>query len=151
MSSLVLPEYLSEQIKASILKTEDEAQANPVGEQEEADDVKLAKQLPEPTGYKMLIGLPKIETKYESGIIKADSIVRNDEIATCIGFVIKMGPDCYKDPVRFPSGAYCKVGDFILLRVYSGTRFKLYDVEFRMVNDDSVEAVVQDPRGYSRV
>jgi len=149
MSELILPGYLAEQIKATTLQTDAEAQANPV-EDTEDKDANLAKQLPEPTGYKMLVGLPKIENKYESGILKADSIVRNDEVATVVGFIIKMGPDCYKDPAKFPTGPYCKEGDFVLLRSYSGTRFKLHDVEFRLINDDSVEAVVLDPRGYSR-
>lgn len=115
------------------------------------DATEKAAQLPEPCGYKMLIGLPKIEEKYESGILKADAIVRQDEVATVVGFVLKMGPDCYKDTVKFPTGPYCKEGDFILIRAYAGTRFKVHGAEMRLVNDDTCEGVVQDPRGYSRV
>jgi len=140
MSDLVLPGYMAEEQAAK----KDEA-----SEQEKAEQV--AKQLPAPQGFKMLIGLPKIEAKYESGILKADAIVRQDEVATVVGFVIKMGPDCYKDTARFPSGPYCKEGDFVLMRAYAGTRFKLHGIEMRIVNDDSIEAVVFDPRGYSRV
>ena len=62
-----------------------------------------------------------------------------------------MGPDCYKDEKRFPSGPWCKTGDFILARPNSGTRLKIHNREFRIINDDSVEGVVQDPRGISRV
>lgn len=115
------------------------------------DEARAATQMPKPVGFKMLIGLPTIDNKYDSGIIKAGSVVRNDEIATVVGFVLDMGADCYQDKTRFPSGPLCKKGDFVLLRAYSGTRFKLHDVELRLVNDDAVEAVVEDPRGFSRV
>lgn len=141
-SGILLPDYL---VKAK------EAESETVEKQEQdGKDAAIARQLPAPCGYKMLIGFPKIEAKYESGILKADSVVKADEVATVIGFVIKQGPDCYKDPEKFPNGPYCKEGDFILLRAYAGTRFKIHDIEFRLVNDDSVEAVVQDPRGFSR-
>ena len=141
MSELILPGYLADEQTAKAEEVEKEAPA--------AED-KLASQLPEPCGFKMLIGLPKIEEKYESGILKADMIVRQDEVATVVGFVIKQGPDCYKDPEKFPTGPFCKEGDFVLMRAYAGTRFKLHGVEFRLMNDDAIEAVVQDPRGFSR-
>jgi co-chaperonin GroES (HSP10) len=63
---------------------------------------------------------------------------------------MKMGPDCYKDKDRFPSGAWCQEGDFVLVRPHSGTRIKIHNKEFRIINDDSVEGVVEDPRGISR-
>ncbi len=144
MSELILPDHLAEEQKSI-------ARDAVSGDTQEEKDAKLATQLPVPCGYKMLVGLPKIEEKYDSGILKADSIVRNDEIATVVGFVLKLGPDCYKDMAKFPSGPLCKEGDFILMRAYSGTRFKLHGVEFRLLNDDAVEAVTQDPRGFSRV
>jgi co-chaperonin GroES (HSP10) len=62
-----------------------------------------------------------------------------------------MGADAYKDKDKFPNGAYCKVGDFVIFRSYSGTRFKIHTQEFRLINDDTVEAVVDDPRGYKRI
>jgi co-chaperonin GroES (HSP10) len=65
-------------------------------------------------------------------------------------FVVKQGPDCYKDTAKFPTGPWCKEGDFVLVRAYSGTRFKIHNREFRLINDDTVEGVVEDPRGYSR-
>ena len=87
------------------------------------------------------------EEKSEGGIIMADMTRRVEETASIIGFVIKMGPDCYKDEKRFPNGAYCKEGDFVIMRAYSGTRMKIHGKEFRIINDDTVEAVVQDPTG----
>jgi co-chaperonin GroES (HSP10) len=97
-----------------------------------------------------LCAIPDIEEKYDSGIIKADSTMHYEEVLSTVFFVVKMGPDCYKDPARFPSGAWCKVGDFVLARPNSGTRLKIHGREFRIINDDSVEGVVEDPRGIKR-
>ena len=109
-----------------------------------------ATQLPTPSGYHILVAIPEIENKYESGLIKADSTMHYEEVLSTVFFVVKMGPDCYKDASRFPSGPWCKEGDFILARPNSGTRLKIHGREFRLINDDSVEAVVDDPRGISR-
>ena len=109
-----------------------------------------AKQLPEPSGYRILCAIPEIDETYESGIVKADSTMHYEEVLSTVFFVVKMGPDCYKDPTRFPSGPWCKVGDFILARPNSGTRLKIHGREFRIINDDTVEGVVDDPRGITR-
>ena len=109
-----------------------------------------AKQLPEPSGYHILVAIPDIDDKYESGLIKADQTKHFEEVLSTVFFVVKLGPDCYKDDKRFPNGPWCKKGDFILARPNSGTRLKIHGREFRLINDDSVEAVVQDPRGISR-
>ena len=109
-----------------------------------------ARQVPDPSGYRTLCGIPNIEDKYDSGIVKADVTMQHEELLTTVLFVIKMGPDCYKDEKRFPTGPWCKVGDFILVRPHVGTRLKIHGREFRILNDDSVEGVVQDPRGISR-
>jgi co-chaperonin GroES (HSP10) len=91
-----------------------------------------------------------VEKEYESGILKADETLRHDELLTTVLFVVTMGPDCYKDETRFPTGPWCKEGDFVLVRPNAGTRLVIHGREFRIINDDSVEAVVQDPRGISR-
>jgi co-chaperonin GroES (HSP10) len=109
-----------------------------------------AKQLPEPSGYRILCVIPEIEDAYESGILKADTTMHYEEVLSTVFFVVKMGPDCYKDATRFPTGPWCKEGDFILARPNSGTRLKIHGREFRIINDDSVEAVVEDPRGITR-
>jgi co-chaperonin GroES (HSP10) len=109
-----------------------------------------AKQLPEPSGYHILVTIPEAEDKYESGLIKADETRRFEEALATVFFVIKMGPDCYKDATKFPTGPWCNEGDFILARPNSGTRLKIHGREFRLINDDGVEAVVADPRGISR-
>lgn len=110
-----------------------------------------ASQLPVPTGYKLLIGLPEIDEKTSGGIIKADETRRIEEVGSVVGFVIDMGPDAYADKNRFPNGPYCKQGDFIIMRAYSGTRLSIHGKEFRLINDDSVEAVVDDPRGIAKI
>jgi co-chaperonin GroES (HSP10) len=111
---------------------------------------KKAKQLPEPKGYRLLCMVPKIEEEYASGLIKADETKKVEEQTTVILFVAKMGDMAYSDKDRFPTGPWCKEGDFVLVRPYSGTRLKLYGTEWRVINDDMVEAVVEDPRGLSR-
>ena len=113
-------------------------------------DERKAKQLPDPSGYRILCGIPNIEEQYESGIIKSDLTLQHEELLTTVLFVVKMGPDCYKDAARFPSGPWCEEGDFILVRPHAGTRLKIHGREFRIINDDSVEGVVEDPRGISR-
>jgi co-chaperonin GroES (HSP10) len=111
---------------------------------------KKAKQLPDPSGYRILCALPEIDETYDSGIAKANKTMEYEELLTTVLFVIKMGPDCYKDETRFPSGPWCKEGDFILVRPHTGTRVKIHGREFRIINDDCVEGVVDDPRGISR-
>ena len=109
-----------------------------------------AKQVPDPSGYRILCGIPNIDEKYDSGILKSDMTMQHEELLTTVLFVMKMGPDCYKDKERFPSGPWCKEGDFVLVRPHAGTRLKIHGQEFRIINDDSVEGVVEDPRGISR-
>ena len=109
-----------------------------------------AKQVPDPSGYRILCGIPEIEDTFESGLVKADITMQHEELLTTVLFVMTMGPDCYKDPARFPSGPWCKEGDFVLVRPHAGTRLKIHGREFRIINDDSVEGVVEDPRGISR-
>jgi co-chaperonin GroES (HSP10) len=109
-----------------------------------------AKQLPKPSGYRILCAIPDVEKEFESGLIKADETIMIEETLTTVLFVVAMGPDCYKDPARFPTGPYCKEGDFILIRPNSGSRLVIHGKEFRVINDDSVEGVVEDPRGIRR-
>jgi len=113
-------------------------------------DAEKARQVPDPVTYHLLCMLPKAEEEYESGLIKSGQTMHFEEVMSPVLFVAKMGPDCYKDPLRFPSGPSCKVGDFVLVRPNTGTRLKIHGTEWRIINDDSVEAVVQDPRGIKR-
>jgi co-chaperonin GroES (HSP10) len=114
------------------------------------NDDKVLARLPEPKGYKLLIAIPELHGKTEGGVYMPDSIKQMEETASIIGYVISVGAEAYTDKDRFPNGAWCKAGDFIIFRSYSGTRFKVDKREFRIINDDTVEAVVEDPRGYTR-
>ena len=116
----------------------------------EEDGPKTASQLPVPTGYKLLIALPEPDEATEGGILKSRQTMETEEIGSICGFVLKMGPDAYQNAERFPNGPYCDEGEWILMRSYSGTRFKEHGKEFRLINDDSVEAVVEDPRGIEK-
>lgn len=120
--------------------------------QPDASSEEKGKQLPKPSGYRILCAIPEIEKEFESevGLIKSDETIRNEELLTTVLFVVDLGPDCYKDPSRFPSGPWCKKGDFILVRPHAGTRLVIHGREFRIINDDSVEGVVDDPRGIRR-
>jgi co-chaperonin GroES (HSP10) len=109
-----------------------------------------ATQLPKPSGYRILCAIPEVEKEYDSGIIKADTTIHHEEVLTTVLFVVDLGPDCYKDASRFPTGAWCKKGDFVLVRPNAGTRLVIHGREFRIINDDSVEGVVDDPRGIKR-
>jgi|TARA_X000001036_G_scaffold399743_1_gene403621 co-chaperonin GroES (HSP10) len=115
------------------------------------EEPKVASQMPKPKGYKLLISPVQIDEKTEGGVYVPDALRDAEGIASIIGFVVKVGDDAYKDKDKFPNGAYCKEGDFVIFRSYSGTRFKIHNEEFRLINDDTVEAVVDDPRGYRRV
>jgi co-chaperonin GroES (HSP10) len=119
---------------------------------ENATDEEKAKVLPEPTGYKLLCIVPEVSDKIEgTNLVKPWEIQHREEQTTSVLFVLRVGPDAYKDAAKFPNGPWCKAGDFIMVRTYTGTRFKMYGKEMRLINDDQIEAVVQDPRGISHV
>jgi co-chaperonin GroES (HSP10) len=121
--------------------------------EEGADAETKAGALPTPTGWKLLCIVPDVDEKIAGtslDLVRDQASLRQEEHATTVLFVLRTGPDAYKDSAKFPNGAWCKEGDFVLVRTYSGTRFKIFGKEFRLINDDQVEAVVQDPRGLTR-
>lgn len=110
-----------------------------------------ATQLPKPSGYRILCAIPEVEKEYEgSNLLKAKETLHIEETLTTVLFVVDLGPDCYSDKARFPNGPWCKKGDFVLAKPYSGSRLVIHGREFRIINDDTVEAVVDDPRGIKR-
>jgi co-chaperonin GroES (HSP10) len=112
-----------------------------------------AKQLPDPAGFMLLTVVPEAMEEYadsDVGIVKSGKEIWKEEMLTPVLFVVKMGPEAYQDKTRFPSGPRCKIGDFVIVRPNSGTRLKIHGREFRIINDDSVEGTVQDPRGITR-
>lgn len=139
VKDLYLPQHVADMLEKEITPPEQQ----PENER--------GKYLPDPVGYKILLILPEQQKQYDSGILKADSTVYNDEVSSVVAFVAKLGPDCYTDKVKFPTGPWCKQGDFVIIRPYSGTRIKVHGKEMRLVNDDSIEGVVDDPRGITRI
>jgi co-chaperonin GroES (HSP10) len=117
----------------------------------DATDEQKSLVMPRPTGWRILCAVPQVDDTFEnSRIVKAETFMKAEEHATTVLFVIAVGPEAYKDTTKFPSGPWCKAGDFVLVRTYSGTRFKIFGKEFRLLNDDQIDAVVDDPRGITR-
>ena len=114
--------------------------------------------LPDPVGYKILVVIPKFEDADPTaksaaalGLELPEMATRREEAASVVMQVVKVGPDAYKDLSRFTSGPWCRVGDYVLTRAYSGTRFFSGGLEFRFLNDDAVEGVTQDYSGITRI
>lgn len=119
--------------------------------EEDATAERKAKMIPDPVGWKILCAIPRAEQTFEgTSIVKSDTYMKSEEVGTTVLFVMKVGPLAYMDQDKFPTGPWCKEGDFVLVRTYAGTRFKIYGEEFRILNDDQIEAVVEDPRGITR-
>jgi co-chaperonin GroES (HSP10) len=108
-------------------------------------------QIPRPVGYHLLIAMPEVEETYgDSGILKVTKTMQHDSLLSMIGLVVDMGDQAYTDKDRFPTGPWCEIGQYVMFRMNSGTRFKVDGKEFRLLNDDSIEAIVGDPRGVTR-
>ena len=124
--------------------------------QEKIDDMAISEEemdeyIPKPVGYRVLVALPNVEETFgDSGLIKADQTRREEYILSTIGAVVDMGDEAYSDKERFTNGPWCKVGDYVMFRANTGTRFKLGNQEYRLMNDDSIEAVVANPRAITR-
>lgn len=114
---------------------------------DELNNDEKQKMLPVPTTYHILCMVPKADDTYRGGIVKAEKSKEYEELLSPVLYVLAVGPDAYADKTRFPNGPSCKVDDFIVVRPSTGTRLKIRGQEFRIINDDSVEAVVDDPRG----
>jgi co-chaperonin GroES (HSP10) len=144
MSELILPERFKQ---APVVKAIEQVSKPPEKDEEKPQ------MLPNPAGYRILCGVPQVSKKIdgtELDLERPDFYAKQEDSATTVLFVLKVGPDAYQDKAKFPSGAWCKEGDFILVRTYAGTRFKIYGNEFRFINDDQVDGVVEDPRGITR-
>ena len=110
----------------------------------------VATQLPEPSGASILCAVPDIDAQFDNGILKSEETKRNEEILCVVYFVVALGPDCYGETEKFPSGPYCKKGDFVLVAAHTGVQVSIHGKAFRIIYDDQVRSVVQDPRGIQR-
>ena len=119
--------------------------------QAEREKEALEAAIPKPTGYHILIALPNVEETFgETSLLKAEKTVREEYILSTIGLVLDMGDQAYNDKDRFSAGPWCKPGDYVMFRANTGTRFKIGTQEYRLMNDDSVQATVPNPRAISR-
>ena len=147
MSEIIAPEHIVDEQKELAKR---DAPAKKVKKVKKVEEIQTASQLPDVKGFRILCAVPQVEGTYDSGIVKAQKTKSIEEISTVVLFVMKLGDMAYIDEQRFPTGPWCKEGDFVITRAYSGTRIRIHGREFRIINDDTVEAVVDDPRGYER-
>ena len=118
--------------------------------QEQAQS-ELDANIPHPVGYKILVALIRVEETFDEGtILKATKTVRDEYILSTAGMVLELGPQAYTDKERYPTGPWCKPGDYVMFRANTGTRFKIGNQEYRLMNDDSVEATVPNPKAIVR-
>ena len=104
--------------------------------------------LPRPTGWRILVLPYKIKENTKGGIILTDQSLEESQVASSMGLVLKVGPDAYNDKDRFPNGAWCKEKDWIIFGKYAGSRIKIEDGEVRLMNDDEVLGVIDDPEDF---
>jgi co-chaperonin GroES (HSP10) len=117
----------------------------------ETNEEEFEAQLPKPVGYRVLVAMPKVEEAFEgSELLKSITTKHQEQVMSIIGLVIDVGDQAYSDEDRFPTGPWCKQGDYVMFRANTGTRFTIEGLEYRLMNDDSIEAVVADPRGIQR-
>ena len=102
--------------------------------------------IPQPSGWRMVLFPLKLQGKTKGGVLLTDDTVTESQVTTNICKVLKMGPECYKDKDKFPSGPWCKEGDWVLITRYAGSRIRIDGGELRIINDDEILAVVDDPR-----
>lgn len=118
----------------------------------EFTDEQIEQSMPHPVGHKILLAMPEIDDRHENSILyKAESTKHAEHVTSVVALVVELGPDAYQDPVRYPSGPWCKEGDYVLIGPYKGQRFFACGKEYRIITDDLVEGIVADPRGYRRI
>ena len=120
-------------------------------EQEEREAAELEAAIPKPSGYMILVAMPEVDDTFgNTSLVKSNQTLREESILASVGLVLDLGDQAYKDPARFPTGPWCKAGDYVLFRPHSGTRFRIGKTEYRLLNDDSVQAIVPKPKAISR-
>jgi co-chaperonin GroES (HSP10) len=101
--------------------------------------------MPQPTGWRILILPYRGAGKTKGGILMADETIERNSLATVVGYVLAVGPEAYADQTKFPTGPWCKKGDWVMIGRYAGTRFRIEGGEVRIINDDEVIATILDP------
>ena len=101
--------------------------------------------LPKPTGWRMLVLPFKMKDKTKGGVILAEDTLERQQVASQVGLVMAMGPQCYKDKERYPEGPWCMEKDWVMFARYAGSRIKIDGGEMRLLNDDEVLATIDSP------
>ena len=101
--------------------------------------------LPRPTGWRMLVLPFKMKETTKGGLVLAETTLERQQVASQVGLVMAMGPQCYKDKERYPEGPWCKEKDWIMFARYAGSRIKIEGGEMRLLNDDEVLATIESP------
>ena len=116
-----------------------------VKKSEKKSEEKEETKLPKPTGWRLLVLPFKMKEKTKGGIVLAETTLERQQVASQVGLVLAMGPQCYKDKERYPEGPWCKVNDWVMFARYAGSRVKIEGGEIRMLNDDEVLATIDSP------
>jgi len=101
--------------------------------------------LPKPTGWRMIVLPFKMKEKTKGGLVLAETTIERQQVASQVGLVLAMGPQCYKDKERYPEGPWCKEKDWIMFARYAGSRIKIDGGEVRLLNDDEILATIENP------
>ena len=112
---------------------------------EEPSKTNLEK-LPQPTGWRLLVMPFQVKEKSEGGIIIAQEALDRARAAVQVGYVLKLGPLCYNDKERYPTGPWCKEKDWVIFARYAGSRMEIEGGEIRMLNDDEILGTIEDPK-----
>lgn len=150
MTSLLLPEHIA-RAREKQLNAEQGVitDAYVAAEDRVFDPSKLPEsaleRLPIPTGWRMVLLPFQGKKKSDGGVFIPDQVRDREQLATVCGYVLKMGPDCYKDKNKFPNGAWCKEGEWVIFGRYAGSRFRIEGGEVRLLNDDEILARISDP------
>jgi len=101
--------------------------------------------LPQPTGWRILVLPFKMNETTKGGVIMNESTLERQQVASQCGNVLAMGSECYRDKERYPTGPWCKVGDWVVFARYAGSRINIEGGEVRLLNEDEILATVKDP------
>jgi len=133
MNTLILPKHVAERRIKQVEKEKKEK------------NIPEASKLPKPTGWRLLVLPHRGQGKTKGGVILSDKIVEEAQIATNVGLVLAIGPDAYNDKERFPNGPWCKKDDWVIFARYAGSRLNIEGGELRILNDDEILGITDDP------
>lgn len=155
MSKLIVPDHLKKKIKEPEPVTNPDLVQGKLNEafvpQDERvlDPTKIPQsvmdRMPKPTGWRLLVLPYRGAGMTKGGVFLAEDYVERQSLATVVAYVLAVGPEAYSDKSKFPSGPWCKKGDWIMLGRYAGARFRIEGGEVRILNDDEIIATISDP------